>query len=741
MVMVMEVEANLMVEVVAEGPCTLLEDAKEFLNCEPLNFKGTEGAMYATCTVLNDALTWWNSYVITVGHDAAYEMSWKDLIIVPEEEDRVERYIWGLLDSIQGNVTSVRPNKRTLENNPRDNHVQQPPFKRHNMARAYTARPDEKRVYVGTLPLCTKCKLHHNGPCTVKCETCKRVGHLTWDCKVPTIVANQRALMKNQRNTVTLYECGKKGYYKSDCPKLKNQNHGNAAGSSEARGRVYALGGGNANQDLNVVMGTFLLNNRYASILFDTSTDRSFVSTAFSSLLDITTSALDNKYDVELADGKIIGVDTIIRGCTLNLLNHPFNIDLMPVELGSFDVSIERMPCIFGTHHRKKPKDKSEEKRLEDVPTVRDFLEDFLKDLPGLPPTRQVEFQIDLVTGAALVAHVPYRLAHSEMKELFGQLQELSDKGFLPRIDDLFDQLQGSSVYSKIDLRSGYHQLRVHEVDFRKPYSELDMVIMNSLSPGKGKRVADALCRKERIKPLRVRALVMTIGLNILVQILNTQVEAIKEENVKEENLRGMNKEFEARPDGTLGIEKKSWLSRLGGLWDLIMHESHKSKYSIHLGSDKVYHDLKRLYWWPNMKAKIATYKDLGTRLDMSNEYHPQTDGQSERTIQNLKDMLRACVIDFSNVCWAEVRDIQLTSPEIIHETTEKIIPIKIKIQAAHDCDKSYVDARRKPLEFQVRDKVMLKVSSWKGVICFGKRGKLYIVEEPVEIMDREVKR
>ncbi|GJV13895.1 putative reverse transcriptase domain-containing protein [Tanacetum coccineum] len=244
--------------------------------------------------------------------------------------------------------------------------------------------------------------------------------------------------------------------------------------------------------------------------------DRSFMSTMFSSLIDITPYALDNGYDIELADGRITGVNTILQGCTLNLLNHPFNIDLMPVEIGSFDAiigmdwlskyhaviiydeKIVRIPygdevlivqgdkrChVFLAHITKnKTEDKSEEKRPKDVLVVRDFLEVFPEDLPGVPPTQQVEFQIDLVPGAALVVRAPYRLAPSEMKELLDQLQKLSDKGFirlklnkltvknhypLPRIDDLFDQLQGSSVYSKLDLRSGYHQLRVQEEDIQK---------------------------------------------------------------------------------------------------------------------------------------------------------------------------------------------------------------------------------------------------------------------------------
>nr|GEW64065.1 putative reverse transcriptase domain-containing protein [Tanacetum cinerariifolium] len=339
-------------------------------------------------------------------------------------------------------------------------------------------------------------------------------------------------------------------HYKSDCPKLKNDNQGNRAGNGNTMARAYAVGTARTNPNSNVVMGMFLLNNRYTSVLFDTGADRSLVSTAYSSLIDIMPTTLDHGYDVELADGRIIWVNTLIRGCTLNFLNHPFNIDLMPIEMGSFDVIIGmdwlvkyhaiiicdeklvRTPfgneflifhgdesinghesrlyiisctktqryllkgCpIFLAHVTiKETEDKSKEKRLEDVTIVQDFPE----DLSGIPPTRQVEFQIDLVPGAAPVARAPYRLAPSEMKELSDQLEELADKGFirsssspwgapnrypLLRIDDLFDQLQGSSVYSKIDLRSGYHQLRVREEDilktaFRTRYRHYEFQVM-----------------------------------------------------------------------------------------------------------------------------------------------------------------------------------------------------------------------------------------------------------------------
>ncbi|GJX38931.1 putative reverse transcriptase domain-containing protein [Tanacetum coccineum] len=390
------------------------------------------------------------------------------------------------------------------------------------------------------------CNYHHIGQCSPKCGNCKRYGHATNDCWVNTNNNNNNNNNKNQK-AGACYECGNTRHIKKNCPKMKNRRNNNGKGI--AQGRSYALGGRDASSDSNIITCMFLLNNCYATNLFDTGADRSFVSNTFSALINITPTTLESHYDVELANGKIIGVNTIIRGCTLNFMNHPFNIDLMPVPLGSFDViigmdwltkyhgviicdeKIVRVPfgremLIFqgnGNNQReesrlniisctkaqeylskgcdvflahittKEAKDKSEEKRLEDVPIVRDFPEVFPEDLPGIPPARQVEFQIDLVPGAAPVARAPYRLAPSEMKELAEQLQELSDKGFIrPNsspwgapvlIDDLFDQLQGSSVYSKIDLRSGYHQLRVREEDipktaFRTRYGHYEFQVM-----------------------------------------------------------------------------------------------------------------------------------------------------------------------------------------------------------------------------------------------------------------------
>ncbi|GJW46124.1 putative reverse transcriptase domain-containing protein [Tanacetum coccineum] len=898
------------------------------------------------------------------------------------------------------------------------------------------------------------------GLCAPKCHKCNRVGHLARDCR-STVNANTA---NNQRGTgagqkATCFEYGAQRHFKRECPKLRNNNHGNQGGNDNAPTKVCTIGRAGTNPDSNIVTGTFLPNNRYASILFDTGADRSFVSSAFSSQIDITPTILD----VELADGRIIRLNTIIQGCTLNFLNHPFNIDLMPVELGSFNAIIgidwlakyqavivctefifpegnetliihgERsdrrnetclniIACtktqkymlkrchVFLAHvTTKETEDKSGEKRLEDVPIVRDFPEVFPEDLLGLSPTQQVEFQIDLIPGAAPVARTPYRLAPSEMKELSDQLKELSDKGFIRPsyhllrvceedilkmafrtryghykfqvmsfcltnaptvfmdltnrvckpyldkfvivfIDDILiysrnkkeheehlkailELLKKKELYAKFSKGlAGYYrrfiegflktaksmtklthkkvkfvwgdkqeeafqllkqklcsalilalpkgnkdfiaycdasikglgvvlmqrekviayalrQLKIHEKNYTTHDLELRAVVFAlkiwrhyldydceiCYHPGKANVVANALSRKEQIKPLRVRALVMTISLDLPKQIMNAQTKAQKPENIRNEDVGGM-----IRKD----IPKEK---------TVIMHESHKLKYSIHPGSDKMYQDMKKLYWWPNMKADIATYvskcltctkvkaehqrpsvllvqheipqwkwdnvtidfimklskssqgydtiwirierrslqKALGTNLDMSTTYHLQTDGQSERTIQSLEDMMCACVIDFGKGLVNHLPLVEFSYNNSYH-TSIKAAPfealygrmccspvcwaeIKQRIQAARYRQKSYADLKRKPMEFQVGDRVMLKVLPWKGVVCFGKWGKLnpryvrpfkvlekkfyvdkplavpldglliddklHFVEEPVEIMDREVKR
>nr|GEV00236.1 putative reverse transcriptase domain-containing protein [Tanacetum cinerariifolium] len=942
---------------------------------------------FATCTLHSVALTWWNTHVKIVGHDATYDMPWITLMkmvtneycprneikklemeiwdlkvkgtyltsftqrfqelallcgrMFLEKSNKIERYIRGLPDMIYGSVVASKPktmqeaveiatelmdkkirtfaeretaSKRKFENTSRSTQNQQQQLnKRKNTSWVYTASSGEKKQYGGSKPLCAKCNYHHDGPCAPKCHKCKKVGHFACDCR-STVNTNNA---NNQRGTgsgqkPTCYECGVQGHFKRECPKLKNNNnHGN--------------------------------------------------------------------------QGE--GIMLQLRGYTLNLLNHPFHINLMPVELGNFD-------AIIGMDW------------LAKYQAVIACFKKIVRILWGN------ETLIIHVPGAAPVARAPYRLVPSEMKELSEQLKELSNKGFIrPR----------SSVYSKIDLRSGYHQLRVREKDvpktaFRTRYGHYEFQVMpfgltnahaifmdlmnqskkeheehlklilellkkeelyakfskcefwipkvqttrrklcsapvlalpkgsedfivycdasikglgavlmqrekvifyasrqlkiheknymthdlelgavvfalkiwrqylygtkctmfidhKSLQhildqkelnmrqhrwlellsdydcdiryhPEKANVVADALSKKEREPPLRVRALVTTISLDLPKQILNAQTEARKLKNIKKKDVG-----------------------------DCDHARVHKSKYSIHPGSDKMYQDMKKLYWWPNMKVDITTYVSkcltyakvkvehqrpsgllvqpkipewkwdnitidfvtklpkssqgydtiwvivdrltksaifipmretdpmdklaimylkevvmrheipvsiiydrdqrfasnfwrslqnaLGTNLDMSTAYHPQTDGQSKRTIQTLEDMLRACAIDFgkgwvnhlplvefsynniyhasikaapfealyggkchSPVCWTEVGEAQILGPELIQETTKKIVQIKQRIQAARNRQKSYADLKRKPMEFQVEDKVMLKVSPWKGVVRFGKRGKL----------------
>ncbi|GKB20851.1 putative reverse transcriptase domain-containing protein [Tanacetum coccineum] len=618
---------------------------------------------------------------------------------------------------------------------------------------------------------------------------------------------------------------------------------------------------------------------------------------------------------------------------------------------------------------------------------------------------------------AALVARAPYRLAPSEMKELSEQLQELSDKGFirpssspsgapvlfvknkdgsfrmcidyrelnkltvknrypLPRIDDLFDQLQGSSIYSKIDLRSGYHQLRVREQDipkmaFRTRYGHYEFQVMpfgltnapanekeheehlkailellkkeklyakfskskiisikdwaspktpteirqflglagyyrrfikgfskiaksmmklthkgikfdwgeneenafqlikqklcsapilalpegsedfvvycdashkglgvvlmqrekviayasqqlkiheknytthdlelgsvvfalkiwrhylygtkctvfidhKSLQhvldqkelnmrqrrwlellsdydcdihyhPGKANVVADALSRKERIEPLQVRALVMTIGLDLLKQILKAQIEALKPENLEKEDVGDMirkdipKEKLEPRADGTLCLNSKSWLPCYGDLRSVVMHESHKSKYSIHPSSEKMplgllVHPAIPEWKWDNIMMDFITKLPKSSqgfdtiwvivdRLTKSSHFLPIRENDPLDKLTSYHASIKAAPYEAlygrkcrSPVCWAEVGEAQLTGSKMIQETTEKIVLIKQRIQAAQDRQKSYADLKRKPMEFEVEDRRMLKVSPWKGVVRFDKQGKL----------------
>ncbi|KAD5960497.1 hypothetical protein E3N88_11969 [Mikania micrantha] len=1018
-----------------------------FLSCHPHKFQGTEGAVrllrwieklesvfsmaecseenrvkYATGTLEEPALTWWNTHVQTLGLETANSIPWENFTTMLHEEycprdeiRKLEEEFWiqstvtasdhttiqplirlahkltdqavaqGKLPKRGEHLKPQEPKRKWEPSNNRTFSPQQPTQHRPAPAKVFTAtQPNTqgKGGYQGNSPKCNNSNFHHFGPCKkVKCTNCGRNRHMAKECQ-----SNPNL---NKDNTLKgCFTCGKPGHMRRDCPQNKS------AGGNPARGRAFVIGSGEAKDDPNVI--------------------------------------------TELADGKLIETQHIIKGCVLTLADHQLVIDLMPVTLGSFDVVIgmdwlsanhaeivcndkivrvtlpsgkhisiqgERcgiplniMSCMKARKYMQKgytailaliSEQPKKERKIEDIAVVRDLLEVFSEDLPGLSPMRKVEFQIDLTPEAAPIAKAPYRLAPTKMQELPNQLQELLDKGFIgPSFSPLgalvlfvkkkdgsfrmcidYRELNKEQLYAKFSkcdfwirevqflghvvnergihvdpakieaikswttpktpteiaqsLTSVTHkakkfeweekqeavfdllkqklcsapilslpegcedfvvycdaskqglgcvlmqcekviayasrQLKVHEKNYTTHdlelgvvvfamkiwrhylYGDYDCAIKNH--PGKANVVADALSRKETTK--RVRALQLTIHSELPNQIRIAQQEALKTENLTLEAMRGLDKQMKQKDDIAYYIMDRIWIPRYGGLREVVMDEAHKSRYSVHPGSDKMYHDLKATYWRPNMKSEIATYvskfltcskvkikyqkpsgllqqpeipvwkweqisfdfitklpkttsgcdtiwvivdrltksahflpiketdklekltriylmeivsrhgvpisiisdrdsrfmarfwkslhKALGTRLDMSTAYHPQTDGQSERTIQTLEDMLRACVIDFtlygrkcrSPLCWAEVGESQLTGPELVHETTEKIVQIRNRMAAARDRLKSYADKRRKPLEFQVGDRVLLKVSSWKGVIRFGKRGKL----------------
>ncbi|KAI3732717.1 hypothetical protein L1987_63924 [Smallanthus sonchifolius] len=301
----------------------------------------------------------------------------------------------------------------------------------------FAANITEPRRNRGPSPKCNKCGYFHTGTCNV-CARCNKFGHQAPTCRVKLTV-------KKEEPNSGCFECGVVEHFKKDCPKLKN---------NEARGRAFVMDGKKAKKDPSVISGTFLVNNHYACVLFDTGADRSFVSKKFEPLLSSQSSKLNVKYSIELANGKLIETNEVFRGCNLRLGDHTFSIDLLPVELGSFDVVIgmdwlsknhaeivcsekivqlalpsgkvlkiqgdESAPLKIVTMmkaHKYLRKGypvflahvvdtRMEEKKLEEILIVRDYPEVFPEELPGLPPQRQVEFKIDLVFGAVRNARV-----------------------------------------------------------------------------------------------------------------------------------------------------------------------------------------------------------------------------------------------------------------------------------------------------------------------------------------------
>ncbi|GJU19211.1 reverse transcriptase domain-containing protein, partial [Tanacetum coccineum] len=264
------------------------------------NYSVENQIKFSTCTLLGSALTWWNSHVKTVSHDIAYEMTWTNL-----KKNMTDKYCpRGEVKKLEGEMWNLKVKGTDVVG-----YKQRFQELALMCARMFPKESDKIEKYVGGLP-----DMIH-GSCATKCHKCNRVGHLARDCRSTAnanTANNQRGTRAGQKPTC--YECGAQGHFKRECPKLKNNNRGNQGGNDNALAKVYAVGRAGTNPDSNIVTGTFLLNNRYTSVLFNTGADRSFVSTAFSSQIDITPSTLDHYYHVELAGGRIIGLNAIILG-------------------------------------------------------------------------------------------------------------------------------------------------------------------------------------------------------------------------------------------------------------------------------------------------------------------------------------------------------------------------------------------------------------------------------------------
>ncbi|GJU47339.1 putative reverse transcriptase domain-containing protein [Tanacetum coccineum] len=793
----------------------------------------------------------------------------------------------------------------------------------------------------------------------------RRPGHFAKDCRAPFKRATPVNVVRMEFEPGTCYECGSREHFQNTCPKL-NRTPGQVGNRLTIKGNLNIRNKGkratrrafnvNVNavealQDPKVVTGTLSLNDHFATVLFDYGADFSFISTEFTPLLNVKPSIVNHGYVIEVADGKKVEVDRIIRDCKLELGNSLFIINLIPLGQGSFDVIVEmdwlsqnkvvivchekvvEIPLegsgilrVQGERTLRAAKSlmnaKVDEPKLSNISIVRDFVDVFLEDLSGLPPQRQVEFRIDLVPGATLVAKSPYPLAPSEMQELSRQLQELPDKDkfVIVFIDDILiysktkeyhevylrlvlELLRKEKLYAKFskckieavknwkalttssEIQSflglaGYYrrfitnfskiskpltsltqknqkyvwgveqeeafqnlknnlydapilslpdgvedfvvyydasnqrsgcvvmqrnkviayasrQLKIYEKNYTTYDLELGVVVFalkfwrhylygtKSVIYTDHKSLQHIFDQKElnmrqrrwielfsdyecKIRYHPGKANVVADALRM---ILVAQGEAFNQENVFAKRLHGLDQQMEKKGDGSLYFIDRIWVPLVGGVRIVIIDEAHKSRYSVHPRADKMYYDLRDMYWWPGIKRDIATYvsecltcakiisdhdarftsrlwqtfqKALGTRLDMSTTYHPQTDRQSERTIQTLEDMLRAYVIDFGGR-W----DVHLPLAEFSYNnsyhTSIRCAPFKAiygrKCRPPMlwaEIGKSYANSRRKMTEYEVRENVLLKVSPWKGVIRFKKKGKLaprYV--GPFEILGR----
>ncbi|GJS43797.1 putative reverse transcriptase domain-containing protein [Tanacetum coccineum] len=593
-------------------------------------------AKYTAGSFVGKALTWWNSHIRTLSQEVAISMSWNDFkfMLIQEfcpshEMQKLESELWNhvmvgaghaaytdrfptepktiqkvvqisgaLTDEAVRNGSIKKVEKRGNVGEPSKDKNGRDDNKRTRTVNAFATTVNPVgRENTGTWPKCTTCNSYHapGGPCRT-CFNCNRPGHLAKDCRgVPRNVNPVNARNPTVR---ACYECGSTDHVRSACPRwnraqgpgenrpnqvaANNGGQGHRNQGNQARGRAFMLGAEEARQDPNIMTGTFTLNNHFATTLFDSGADYSFVSTTFIPLLGLEPSDLGFRYEIEIARGKLVGIDKVIKGCKLEIEGHVFDIDLIPFGHGSFDVVIgmDWLPLSNGK-----------------IVVVRDFPEVFPNDLSGLPPIQEIEFRIELIPGATPVAKYPYRLALSELEELSGQLKELQDKDSrgacrtlkvsfgtaLSEVQFLGHVINGNGIHvnpSKIEAVKNWKAprtpteksktfewgeeqelafqtlkdklcnapvlalpdgpedfvLKIDEENYTTHDLELGEIVF-ALKIWRHYRygtksanvVADALSRKERVKPKRVRAMTMILQSSIKDRILAAQKEAMDE--------------------------------------------------------------------------------------------------------------------------------------------------------------------------------------------------------------------
>ncbi|GJT21281.1 putative reverse transcriptase domain-containing protein [Tanacetum coccineum] len=925
---------------------------------------------FAASSLVNKALTWWHTQVQARGREAAIGMSWTDFkaLLIEEfcpsnEMEKLENEFWnhkmsailevGILtdEAIScGTLTKGNEKRKGVEEAGKSGGLWRD-SKREKVGTGFMATTPPRNEFVGPYPKCAKCYSYHpeNGPCRLY-YNCQKPSHFAKDCRASfKQVAHVNAVRMgcNQR---VCYECSSPDHLRNTCPKMQ-------CAPGQAGNLLALVGNRNARNNGNPARGRAFNTNAVAALQ-------------------------DPNILTKVADGKKVEVDRIIRNCKLELGNSLFTINLIPLGYGSFDVivgmdwlshnrvvivcyeKVVEIPLEGGGILRVQGERtlgvtkalmnaKVDEPKLSDIPVVRDFANVFPEYLSGLPRQRQVEFHIDLVLGATLVAKSPYRLTPSEMQELSGQLQELQDKELnkltvknrylLLRIDDLFDQLQGARHFSKIDLLSAVFMDLMNRVC--KPYLDkfvivfIDDILIYSKSkeehecefwlqevhflghvvnqdsihvdPSKIEVVKNW---KAPTTPSKIRSFLGLAGyyqrfianfskiakpLTSLTQknkkydwgmdqeeafqtlkrirlcthaksVIYTDHKSLqhifdqKELNVRQMRWIELFSDYECEihyhpskanvvadalsRNERVKPRRSVWSKRndngnLGpytgpvsrGVRTIVMDEAYKTRYFVHPGADKMYHDLRDMYWWPGMKRDIATYVSKCLTFLKVKAEHQRPSGLLQQpeipewkwdkitidfitklpntksghdTIWVIVDRLTklahflATREDYSTeilanlyideivtrqgvpvsiisdrdrrlpVLWAKIGESSLIGPELVQETTDKVVLIKEKLKAARDRQKSYVDNRRKPLEFEIRDGILERI----GLVAYRLRlpeelssvhdtfhvsdmkkclvdanlhvpldeikidKTLRFVEEPVKIMDREVR-